>query len=171
MPATRRNGMRPVFLVVCGMLGATVFGCTAFGQQPETGEPAPLRGFGVDVVQAVSDRVPLVRVRTCGRWGCDEQDVELHISGPVSPMPCETPEDESDTRAPCGVQQLDGPGPGYGYVSVPELTSEPVTVTVTTPAGAEFPIDTELRVRPRQVDGTPQAKLRIDAAGELTQTR
>jgi hypothetical protein len=164
--------MRPAFVVLFGVLGSTLLGCTAFGSPPEADSgAAPLRGFGVDVVQAVSDRVPLVHVKTCGDWGCDEQDVELHISGPVSPLPCETPEGGSKDDAACGIQQLDGPGPGYGYLSVPKLTTAPVTVTVTTPAGAEFPIHDSVRVRPRSVDGVAQANLRIDADGRVTQSR
>ncbi|MEV4517574.1 hypothetical protein AB0K00_52540 [Dactylosporangium sp. NPDC049525] len=148
------------------------------------GGPAPLRGFGVDVDQAVAPRVPLVHLRVCGDWGCHEQDVPLLISGPVSAMPCPTGTDAPDTA--CGAVQLPGPGPGHGYAPVPQLTADPVTVTVTTPPGAPLAITAELQVRPSIVcpgggarptaaapctGGAPQAGLRIGADGTVSQSR
>lgn len=148
------------------------------------GGPAPLRGFGVEVDEAVAPRVPQVHVRVCGDWGCHEQDVPLHISGPVSAMPCETGTAGADTA--CGAVQLPGPGPGYGYAPVPQLTADPVTVTVTTPPGAPLAINAELLVRPSIAcpgdkasptaaatcaGGAPQAGLRIGADGGVSQSR
>ena len=149
------------------------------------GGPAPLRGFGVEVDEAVAPRVPLLHVQVCGGWGCHEQDVPLHISGPVSAMPC--PSGPENAAAACGVAQLPGPGPGYGYVPVPQLTEEPVTVTVSTPPGAALAITARLEVRPSVVcpgggsappvgasgcaGGAPQAGLRIAADGTVSQSR
>ncbi len=162
------------------------------------GGPAPLRGFGVEVDEAVAPRVPLVHVRVCGAWGCHEQEVPLHISGPVSAMPCQSASAAADSV--CGVAQLPGPGPGYGYAPVPQLTADPVTVTVSTPPGAPLTIAAELQVRPSIVcpggssrrggtpaagatgegaagaaatcaGGAPQAGLRIAADGTVSQSR
>jgi len=152
--------MLPIWFAVL-LLG----GCAASG--PESAGPAPLRGFGVDVDQAIAPRVPLIRVRTCGTWGCHEQDVPLHISGPTSAGPCPTAA-APDTA--CGVAQLPGPGPGFGYAPVPELTMDEVTVTVTTPAGAPLRISAEVVVRPAAVDKVPQARLRIAADRTVSQT-
>ena len=174
------------------MAGAGLAGCG--GGSRETGGvqggAAALRGFGVDVDQAIAPRVPTLHLKTCGTWGCHEQDVSIMISGPTSALPCPT---DAGPDAACGVAQLPGPGPGFGYAPVPQLTFDEVTVAVTTPPGAALPIDTELRVRPRRVcdsdtgrpaDGreeapaeptcpgaTPQAKLRIAADGAVTQAR
>ena len=125
--------MLPIWLAALA-LGGCVASC-ADGAEPGIagGGAAPLRGFGVDVDQAIAPRVPVVHLRTCGSWGCREQDVTLLISGPTSAMPCPSEPAAADTA--CGVVQLPGPGPGYGYVPVPELTMDQVTVTVTTPAG------------------------------------
>ncbi len=174
------------------LVAAVVFtlgGCAA-GSGGESSGAAPLRGFGVEVDQAVAPRVPMVHLRTCGSWGCHEQDVPLHIAGPTSAVPCLSGSTEPDAN--CGLAQLDGPGPGYGYAPVPALTFEQVTVAVTTPAGASFPIDAELLVHPAAVcpDGpgqpsgtaapsgrttcqgaTPQAQLRIAADGAVSQSR
>jgi hypothetical protein len=143
---------------------------------------APLRGFGIDVDQAVSARVPQVHLKTCGGWGCAEQDVWLSIAGPTSMAPCSRPSAGADA-ATCGPVHLPGPGPGYGYAPLPELTIDPVTVTVTTPPGAPLPIAAEVRVRPRLVcpndgvergstcaGGAPQAQLRVAADGSVSQT-
>jgi hypothetical protein len=175
--------MRTLLTVVAALALA---GCTATGPDGEhpLGE-APLRGFGVDVDQAVSARVPTVHLKTCGTWGCHEQDVALSISGPTSAAPCGSPSGPPETPA-CGPVHLSGPGPGYGYAPVPALTTEPVTVVVTTPAGAPLPLDAEVRVRPHLVcpgdatagsagptcaGGAPQAQLRIAADGTVSQTR
>ncbi|HVQ95399.1 MAG TPA: hypothetical protein VMU51_30500 [Mycobacteriales bacterium] len=157
----------------------------------ESGGAAPLRGFGVQVDQAVSARVPMVHLKTCGPWGCHDQDVPLSISGPTSAAPCGTGSQSADTA--CGVVHLPGPGPGYGYAPVPGLTQEPVTVRVTTPPGAPVRLDARLRVQPRLVcpgragaaadsagpgqpagtcaGGAPQAQLRIAADGTVSQSR
>jgi hypothetical protein len=143
---------------------------------------APLRGFGIDVDQAVADRVPTVHLKTCGTWGCQEQDVALSISGPTSAAPCGSPSGAPDGTA-CGLVQLPGPGPGYGYAPVPGLTVDPVTVTVTTPPGAPFAINSEVPVQPHVVcpngatdaatcaGGAAQAQLRIAADGTVSQSR
>ena len=168
----------------------TLAGCAAAGSADQSSGAAPLRGFGVKVEQAVAAQVPLVHLKTCGPWGCHEQDVPLVISGPTSAMPCPSGSAASDTA--CGVAHLPGPGPGYGYAPVPALTWDPVTVTVTTPPGAPFPINTEVLVRPAAVcpdqagrpggtaapdtqttcpGATPQAGLRIAADGRVSQSR
>lgn len=158
---------------------------------------APLRGFGVDVDQAVAARVPTMHLKTCGTWGCHEQDVALLISGPTSAAPCASPSGGANA-AVCGPYHLPGPGPGYGYAPVPALTADPVTVTVTTPPGAPLVLNAEVRVRPhltcadrsgphRDGDartdaspekartpcagGVPQAQLRIAADGTVSQSR
>lgn len=147
----------------------TLGGCAVSGPERGVPEAAALRGFGVEVDQAIAPRVPLIRVRTCGGWGCHEQDVPLHISGPVSALPCPT---DAGPDTACGAVQLPGPGPGYGYAPVPGLTLDEVTVTVTTPAGAPLRISGEVVVRPVAVDGTvPQAGLRIAADGTVSQSR
>ncbi|MDG6101440.1 hypothetical protein Daura_39755 [Dactylosporangium aurantiacum] len=182
------------------MLGFVLAGCAAVGSAGpggpaggggEVGGPAPLRGFGIDVDEAVAPRVPVVHLRVCGSWGCHEQDVPVHISGPVSAMPCPSgPAADPDTA--CAAVQLPGPGPGHGYAPVPQLTAEPVTVTVTTPPGAPLVIAAEVQVRPAMVcpggrtgtapataapatadcaGGAPQAGLRIAADGTVTQSR
>ena len=143
-------------------------------------EPAPLQGFGIDVDQAISDRVPMVHLKTCGAWGCHEQDVTLSIAGPTTMAPCGSPSGGPDS-AVCGPVQLPGPGPGFGYAPVPGLTVDPVTVTLTTPPGAPLVINGELRVTPRLVcpnagaeacaGGAAQAQLRIAADGTVSQTR
>jgi hypothetical protein len=119
------------------------------GSGDEGSGAAALRGFGVEVDQAVAPQVPVVHLKTCGSWGCHEQDVPLHISGPTSAMPC--PSDTAAPDAACGVAQLAGPGPGYGYAPVPALTFDEVTVTVSTPSGAPLRINAEVRVRPTVV--------------------
>jgi hypothetical protein len=173
-----------VTLVVAGCAGQPAGGSEGLGS-------APLRGFGVQVDQAVSGRLPVVHLRTCGAWGCHEQDVPLSISGPTSAAPCGTGSQSADTA--CGVVHLPGPGPGYGYAPVPGLTQEPVTVRVTTPRGAPLRVDARLRVQPRLVcpgragaaaedagpgkpagtcaGGAPQAQLRIAADGTVSQPR
>ena len=174
------------------MLVCALGGCAApdAARAPDgmVGGPAPMRGFGVEVEEAVAPRVPLVHVRVCGDWGCHDQDVPLHISGPVSAMPCPSGPAASDSV--CGVAQLPGPGPGYGYAPVPQLTADPVTVTVTTPPGAPLAITAELQVRPSVVcpggaprssgappadtgcaGGAPQAGLHIAADGTVSQSR
>ncbi|GAA3191677.1 hypothetical protein GCM10010532_007920 [Dactylosporangium siamense] len=171
-------------LLVCA-LGGCAAPDGAGAPDGMVGGPAPLRGFGVEVDEAVAPRVPLVHVRVCGGWGCHDQDVPLHISGPVSAMPC--PSGTADPDMACGVAHLPGPGPGYGYAPVPQLTMDPVTVTVTTPAGAPLAITAELRVHPSIVcpggaatagattsacaGGAPQAGLRISADGTVSQSR
>ncbi|WP_432992469.1 hypothetical protein [Dactylosporangium sp. CA-233914] len=151
-------------------------GCAAANTPSEgQGGPAALRGFGVDVDAAVSARVPQVHLRTCGPWGCHEQDVPLQVAGPVSAGPC--PSDAAPDTA-CGAVQLPGPGPAHGYAPVPSLTMDPVTVTVTTPPGAPLAIDAQLTVRPRPIcpgaatgcaEPTPQAQIRIAADGSVSQ--
>jgi hypothetical protein len=145
---------------------------------PESGGAAALRGFGVEVDRAASARLPMVHVRTCGSWGCHDQDVPLAIAGPTSARPCPSGRDAGDSA--CSVVQLPGPGPGYGYAPVPALTLEHVTVEVTTPPGAPMIVRARVSVQPRAVcsggastcpDGTPQAKLRIAADGTVSQTR
>jgi hypothetical protein len=153
---------------------------------------APLRGFGVQVDQAVAARVPAVHLATCGSWGCHEQDVPLSIAGPTSAGPCPSAP-TGPAGAACGVVQLPGPGPGFGYAPVPPLTVDPVTVVVTTPPGAPLVINARVRVRPRLVcpdgsagsgaaspggsgpaacaGGAPQAQLRIAADGTVSQSR
>ncbi|MEN3360949.1 MAG: hypothetical protein V7637_4931 [Mycobacteriales bacterium] len=164
-----------VSLVVGGCAGQPVGGGDGVGS-------APLRGFGVQVDQAVSDRLPMVHLRTCGAWGCHEQDVPLSISGPTSAAPCGTGSRSADSA--CGPVHLPGPGPGYGYAPVPGLTQDAVTVTVTTPRGAPLRLDTRVRVQPRLVcpgaapsprsspcaGGAPQAQLRIAADGTVHQS-
>jgi hypothetical protein len=150
-----------------------------------------LRGFGVAVDEAVAGRVPVVQLRTCGAWGCHEQDVPLSISGPTSAASCASRSDAPPDAAACGVQHLPGPGPGFGYAPVPGLTFDPVTVLVTTPPGAPLPISAEVRVQPYAVcpggggpeqgspatagptcaGATPQAELRIAADGTVSQSR
>jgi hypothetical protein len=119
------------------------------GSGDEGSGAAALRGFGVEVDQAVAPQVPVVHLKTCGSWGCHEQDVPLHVSGPTSAMPC--PSDTAAPDAACGVAQLAGPGPGYGYAPVPALTFDEVTVTVSTPSSAPLRINAEVRVRPTVV--------------------
>lgn len=158
----------------------TLSGCAAAGSDAESLGAAPLRGFGIDVDEALASRVRTVHLKTCGPWGCHEQEVPLHVSGPTSAMPC--PSASAAPEAACGVKQLPGPGPGYGYAPVPSLTLDPVTVRVTTPRDAPFPIDAEVRVRPSPVcpgsgrapcgdAATPQAQLRIAADGTVSQYR
>ena len=185
-------------MLVCALAGCAAVGSAGPGGPQDgggmAGGPAPLRGFGIDVDEAVAPRVPVVHLRVCGGWGCHEQDVPLHVSGPVSAMPCPSgPSVDPDTA--CSAVQLPGPGPGYGYAPVPQLTAEPVTVTVTTPPGAPLVIAAEVRVRPSIVcpggrprgtgappatangrpaacdGGAPQAGLRIAADGTVTQSR
>jgi hypothetical protein len=169
----------------------TLGGCA--GHEPErheSGAAAPLRGFGIEVDREVAPRVPRVHLTTCGSWGCHEQDVPLHISGPTSVLPC--PSSAAPDTA-CGVARLPGAGPGYGYAPVPALTVDEVTVRVTTPPGAPFPIDAEVLVRPSVVcprqpgrpdqppasgaaratcpGGAPQARLHIAADGTVRQSR
>jgi hypothetical protein len=175
------------------MAAAVVFtlaGCAAAGPDGQGSGAAALRGFGVDVEQAIAPRVPMVHLKTCGSWGCHDQDVTLLIAGPTSAMPCPTGSAAPDTA--CVVAQLPGPGPGYGYAPVPALTFDPVTVMVTTPPGAPFPINTDVLVRPSAVcpdhagqpdstappsprttcpGATPQAQLRIAADGSVRQSR
>jgi hypothetical protein len=167
------------------LLGALLLVLAGCGAEPTGGGERPaaaaLRGFGIDVDQAVSARISQVHLKTCGGWGCHEQDVPLSIAGPTSAAPCPQPATGPDAAA-CGPIHLTGPGPGYGYAPVPELTTDPVTVTVTTPPGALVPIAAEVRVRPRLVcppgdsagastcaGGTPQARLHIAANGTVTQ--
>ncbi len=111
----------------------------------------------------------MVHLKTCGGWGCVEQDVPLSIAGPTGAAPCDGPSDGPDAVA-CGPVHLAGPGPGFGYAAVPGLTVDPVTVTVTTPPGALLPINADVRVKPRLADGAPQARLRIAADGTVTQS-
>src|SRR5262245_17631203 len=109
MPGSVGGLMRAV--VVAGIvLGLSGCGGGGAGGGMSSGS-APLRGFGVQVDEAVSARVPVVHLRTCGSWGCHEQDVPLAISGPTSALPCET----GSPDAACGLAHLPGPGPGYGY--------------------------------------------------------
>ena len=167
-------------LLAAGVLFA-IGGCG--GGAPAGGDiggAAPMRGFGVAVDQAVSARVPVVHLRTCGTWGCHDQDVPLLISGGTSAGPCPT---GSGPDVACAAHQLPGPGPGYGYAPVPDLTLEPVTVTVTTPPGAALSINVDVRVQPRPIcpdsgrsgsgttcaGATPQAKIRIAADGTVSQ--
>lgn len=170
------------------MVGLTLGGCAGSESAGPDSGAAALRGFGVEVDRTVAPRVPMVHLRTCGRWGCHEQDVSLGVSGTPSALPC--PSGPADTA--CGAVVPPGPGPGYGYAPVPALTFDEVTVTVTTPAGAPFPIRAEVSVRPAGVcpqdrgprggpaspapratcsGGTPQARLRIAADGTVSQTR
>jgi hypothetical protein len=173
-----RNAVLALLLVV---LAPAAAGCGPAGLDPgESGGAAPMRGFGISVDVAVSDRVPLVHVKTCGAWGCAEQDVPLTIFGPaVAATACPPPSGGPDGNA-CGPAQGSGPGEGYGYAPVPQLTVEAVTVTVTTPAGAPLRIDAEVLVRPHPVcpgdarrsacpDGVAQAHLRIAADGSVRQ--
>jgi hypothetical protein len=161
----------------------SVGGCAGVGSEDgQAGGPAPLRGFGIDVDQAVSARLPTVHLKTCGEWGCAEQDVALSISGPTSMAPCASPSGGPDAAA-CGPVHLPGPGPGFGYAPVPGLTVDPVIVTVTTPRGAALHINAEVRVQPHLVcpeertrsttcaGGAPQAQLRIAADGTVSQSR
>lgn len=156
-------------------------GCGAGEGGRQSNGAAPLRGFGIDVDQAVSGRLPQVHLKICGQWGCAEQEVPLSIAGPTSAAPCPGESTGPDAVA-CGPVQLPGPGPGYGYASVPQLTLDPVTVTVTTPPGAPLAITAEVKVLPRLVcpdpgaasstcaGGAPQARLRIAADGTVSQT-
>lgn len=165
-------------------------GCATTGSGGESMGAAPLRGFGVDVDAAIAAQVPTLHLKTCGSWGCHEQDVPLLVSGPTSAMPCPSGPAPSDVA--CGIVHLPGSGPGYGYAPVPALTLEPVTVTVTTPPGAAFRVNADVRVRPTAVcpgepgrppgvaapkPGTscagaaPQARLRIAADGTVSQSR
>src|SRR5262245_5732029 len=90
-------------------------------------ESAPLRGFGIDVDAGVAARVPTVHLKTCGSWGCHDQDVTILISGSAGAAPCGSgPAARADTA--CAVYNLPSPGPGYGYAPVPPLTFDPVTV-------------------------------------------
>jgi hypothetical protein len=167
----------------------TVGGCAAGSEVQGSGAAAALRGFGVEVDQAVAPQVPMVHLKTCGSWGCHEQDVPLHIAGPTSAMPCPR---SAAPEVSCGMVNLPGPGPGYGYAPVPALTFDQVTVTVTTPSEAPFPINAEVPVRPAAVcpqdqsrpgnaaasstgsicpGATPQAQLRIAATGTVSQSR
>jgi hypothetical protein len=169
-----------VVLLVGVWSGTNGCGTSGTGGQPAPGA-APLRGFGIDVDQAISARVPQVHLQTCGTWGCAEQDVPLLIAGPTSTAPCPGASTGPDAVA-CGPVQLPGPGPGYGYAPVPQLTLDPVIVTVTTPADAPMLISAEIRVQPRLIcpnpdaeqsacaGGTPQARLRIAADGTVNQT-
>jgi len=150
---------------------ALLLGVSACGAQAPSGGAAALRGFGIEVDKAISARLPVVHLKTCGAWGCDEQDVTFAIAGPTSTAPCGTASDVA-----CGPVQLPGPGPGYGYAAIPELTADPVTVTVTTPPNAALRIDAELRVQPHDVcpdshSCVPQATLRIAADGSVSQSR
>jgi hypothetical protein len=184
--------VRRLFLAVAAsvLLGSVLSGCTP--QPGGAADVAPgsaaLRGFGLEVDQAVAPQVPLVHLRTCGRWGCHDQDVPISLAGGTTTLPCPS------TAAPdvaCGIARVPGPGPGFGYAPVPPLTFDPVTVTVTTPPGAAFPIDAEVTVQPFAVcpdqrghdagstpearptcpDGTPQAHLRIAADATVSQSR
>lgn len=165
----------------------TLAGCAG----PDPAGPGPgaaaLRGFGIEVDRAVAPRVPTVRLRTCGSWGCHEQEVALIVSGTASALPCPSAPAAADTA--CGAVVPSGPGPGHGYAPVPGLTLDQVTVRVTTPPGAPFPISAEVSVRPAGVcpgpgggaaspapratcsGGTPQARLRIAADGTVSQIR
>jgi hypothetical protein len=160
-------------LLVLGGCGLTDAGDEPWGGG-EMGGAALMRGFSVEVDEAISKRVPLVHLKTCGAWGCHEQDVPLMVSGPMRTLPC--PSGPAD--AACGTEVLPGPGPGHGYAPVPDLTADLVTVTVSTPPGAAFPIKAEVRVEPRLVcsgdagatcsAGTPQARLRIAPDATVT---
>lgn len=158
----------------------TVVGCSP--SRPEGGQSdgsAVLRGFGIAVDEAVSARIAAVHLKVCGPWGCAEQDVPLSISGPTSSAPCPTAPRGADSVA-CGPVHLTGPGPGYGYAPVPQLTADPVVVTVTTPPGAALPIRAEVRIQPKLVcpeagadpascpGGVPQARISIAADGTVT---
>ena len=176
-----------ILLTAAAILLLTGCGAT-HGRGGAVGGGAPLRGFGIDVDRAVSDRIPALHVRTCGTWGCHDQDVPLAISGPTRALPCTGAAPE----AACGVERLPGVGPGYGYAPVPGLTLEPVTVTVRTPPGAPLTVDAELRVRPHLVcpgdgsragggrtggaepscaGGAAQAQLRVTADATVIQSR
>jgi hypothetical protein len=154
------------------IIAVLVLSLGACGTQAEPGNQggaAALRGFGIDVDQAISARLPAIHLKTCGTWGCDEQDVTLAIAGPTSAAPCGGTPDVA-----CGNVHLPGPGPGYGYAPIPELTADPVTVTVTTPADAPLRIDAEVRVQPHEICSdtcVPQATLRIAADGTVSQSR
>jgi hypothetical protein len=175
--------------VVVAVLALGGCGLTDSGGGPSGGGDmagaALMRGFSVEVDEAISDRVPLVHLKTCGAWGCHEQDVPLAVSGPMRTGPCPSgPDGQGDAPADspadsaCGAEVLPGPGPGHGYAPVPDLTGDPVTVTVSTPSGAPFPIAAEVRVEPRLVcsgsadstcsAGTPQARLRIAPDATVT---
>jgi hypothetical protein len=172
--------MLPICLAAMVLGGCVVSGADGVGPDTADAGAAPLRGFVVDVEQAIAPRVPVVHLRTCGSWGCHEQDVTLIIAGPTSAMPCPSVPAAADTA--CGVARLPGPGPGYGYAPVAELTMDQVTVTVTTPAGAPLRISAELTVRPFAVCpdsasctarsvAVPQARLRITADRTVIQSR
>lgn len=169
-----------MWLAAMALGGCVVSGADGTGPDTAGVGAAPLRGFGVEVDQAIAPRVPVVHMRTCGSWGCREQDVTLLIAGPTSAMAC--PSAPAAANTACGMAHLPGPGPGYGYAPVPELTLDQVTVTVTTPAGAPLLISAELAVRPFAVcpDGAsctapsaavPQAQLRITADRTVIQSR
>jgi hypothetical protein len=163
----------------------TLVGCTHAASSGASPGAAALRGFGVEVEEAIAPRVPMLHLKTCGSWGCYEQDVPLSSSGPTTAMPCPSGGANSDTA--CGVAHVPGPGPGYGYAPVPALTFDPVTVTVRTPRGAPFPINAEVPVHPSAVcpdlparpasarptcpGATPQAGLRVAADGTVSQSR
>ncbi|RSM68223.1 hypothetical protein DMB66_13660 [Actinoplanes sp. ATCC 53533] len=172
--------MLPIWLAAMALGGCVGSGPDGAGPDTAGAGAAPLRGFGVDVDQAIAPRVPVVHLRTCGSWGCHEQDVTLVIAGPTSAVPCPSASAAADTA--CGVAHLPGPGPGFGYAPVPELTLEQVTVTVTTPAGAPLRVRADLAVRPFAVcpesascppssAAVPQARLRITADGTVIQSR
>ncbi|MET7423413.1 hypothetical protein [Dactylosporangium sp. NPDC005555] len=168
--------MRTLLLVTLLLAGCSVVSPGTTEQGSMGAEP--LRGFSVAVDEAVAARVPMVHLRVCGGWGCHEQDVPLMISGPTSAAPCATGPSGAAGDV-CGVVHLPGAGPGYGYAPVPQLTADPVTVTVTTPPGAPMAISAELRVTAPLVcrdqrasacaDGVPQANLRIAADGTVGQ--
>ncbi|GIH19687.1 hypothetical protein [Rugosimonospora africana] len=164
-------------------------GCAGPGADGQSSGTAPLRGFGVEVDQAVAPLVTTVHLTTCGSWGCYEQDVPLFVSGPTSALPC--PSRSAEPDAACGIARVPGPGPGYGYAPVPALTVDDVTVTVTTPSGAPFPVNAKVVVHPSTVcpdapgrpghatvpdarpscpGGAPQARLRIAADGTVSQS-
>jgi hypothetical protein len=148
-----------------------VSACGARTQSGNQSGAAALRGFGIDVDQAISARLPAVHLKTCGSWGCNEQDVPLSIAGPTSAAACPGSPDVA-----CSDVHLPGPGPGYGYAAIPELTADPVTVTVSTPPSAPLRIDAEVRVQPHEIctnaqSCVPQATLRIAADGSVSQSR
>jgi hypothetical protein len=172
--------MLPIWFAAMALGGCIVSGADRSGPDAAGAGAAPLRGFGVDVDQAIAPRVPVVHLRTCGSWGCQEQDVALLIAGPTSAVPCPSVSVAADTA--CGVAHLPGPRPGYGYAPVPELTMEQVTVTVTTPVGAPLRVSAELAVDPFAIcpggagcavpsAAVPQAQLRITADRTVIQSR
>ncbi|MBM0207169.1 hypothetical protein JNW90_32365 [Micromonospora sp. STR1s_5] len=161
--------MKRLLVIVMLLLMSTGCGARTTEVGQSTGA-APLRGFGIGVDQAISAQVLTVHLKICGEWGCAERKVPLSIAGPTSAAPCGGQSDGPDAVA-CGPVHLPGSGPGVGYAAVPELTADPVTVTVTTPSGAPLPISAEVQVQPRLVDGVPQARLQITADGMVTQSR